>query len=611
MQKRKFNKSRSVFAVFLATVLVALSVPGISAKAAGYTGSGTMADPYLVQTAEQLQGMRDNLSAHYKLANTIDLSGVDFKPIGRLDAPFTGSFVCELNADNTPKFAIKNLKIAVAETPYASENKCKWEAAMFGATSGATISGIYVLDAHISNQVLGDNTGAVQYGDYKPGMDEMNSAILIGQADNTMVMNCGVTGEVKTRANHSAGLIGYANNATIEKCYSTANVTSEGKWNIGGLLGTGKNTTITACFATGNVSGSQSNIGGFVGSGENLTVTDCYASGNVSGGKEGKTSFSTCKGSTSLTNCYALGTVSGDGSNKNIDAPSVNNCWGLSGKTHCNDKLQLGSLAQIKAAFANLPSWDTSGNQPQLKEVGVVTDASKYTPQTVSQPSGGTTGTEQAGTTAGEAGTTTTTTTIDGTAQTGAKPEDVMALIEKLPNPEEDGNVTIKDKDAIKEAWNAYESMSTGDKDSFDAIAFAKLADCRYQVSLLIVGDWITSVEALPDKEDLTLDDIDNINELWSDYQFMDESILQSSSKYDKLKEKIEAAHEYAEENANVLKGEVVEVENGLTKGELVLVIVCLTMFVMILTFEFFVILSIIKRNKKTKKEVIQSGEKA
>lgn len=611
MQKRKFNKSRSVFAAFLAMALVALSVPGFSVKAAGYTGSGTMADPYLVQTAEQLQGMRDNLSAHYKLANTIDLSGMDFKPIGRLDAPFTGSFVCELNADHTPKYAIKNLKIAVAETPYASENKCKWEAAMFGATSGATISGIYVLDAHIFNQVLGDNTGAVQYGDYKPGMDEMNSAILIGQADNTMVMNCGVTGEVKTRANHSAGLIGYANNATIEKCYSTANVTSEGKWNIGGLIGTGTNTTITACFATGNVSGSQSCIGGFVGSAVNLTVTDCYASGNVSGGKEGKSSFVSCSGSANLRNCYVLGTVSGEVGSSFAQFVTASNCWGLSGKINGNEKLQTGSLAQIKSAFANLPNWDTSGNQPQLKEVGVVTDASKYTPQTVSQTTGGTTGTGQAGATAGEAGTTTTTTTIDETAQTGAKPEDVMALIEKLPNPEGDGSVTVKDKDAIKEAWNAYESMSTGDKDSFDATAFAKLADCRYQVSLLIVGDWITSVEALPDKKDLTLDDIDNINELWSDYQFMDESILQSSSKYEKLKEKIEAAHEYAEENANVLKGEVVEVDNGLTKGEKILVIVCLTVFILILTFEFFVTLSIIKRNKKNKKEVIQSGEEA
>ena len=150
MQTKK--KHIKVVVACLVAVLLLSIFPNVDTNAASYSGSGTMADPYLIQTAEQLQGIRDNLSAHYKLANTIDLSGMDFKPIGRLDAPFTGSFVCELNEDLTPKYVIKNLFITVAESAYAAQNKNKWEAAMFGATSGASFSGIYVLDAKITNK---------------------------------------------------------------------------------------------------------------------------------------------------------------------------------------------------------------------------------------------------------------------------------------------------------------------------------------------------------------------------------------------------------------------------------------------------------------------------
>lgn len=609
MQGTKRIKTHSVCVLLLAAVLVFASLPGIRVNAAGYTGSGTMADPYLVQTAEQLQDMRDNLSAHYRLANTIDLSGMDFKPIGRLDAPFTGSFVCELNADMTPKYAIRNLKVEVAETPYASENKSKWEAALFGATNGATISGIYVLDAYISNQVLGDNRGAVQYGDYKPGMDEMNSAILVGQADGTTIVSCGTTGTVQTRANHCGGLVGFANNSSIENCYSTADVLSEGKWSIGGLIGTLKNTTVTSCFSTGNVSGSQGTVGGFIGSACG-TITDCYATGNVSAGS--KSSFVVCTGDSTLTNCFTLGGAEGSG-DAGEQYFTVTNCWQVSGKVHNNSKFTEGSLDQIKAAFTNLANWDVSGSQPRLKNIGVVTDSSAYTPQTVSQVADGTTsaGNEPMagnGTPAGNG----TTTIIAGssTSEPTATPEEVLALIEALPDPEL-GTVTIEDKAAIKEAWNAYESLSAGDKDSFDATAFAKLADCKYQVSLLIVGDWITAVEALPDAEELTLDDIETINELWDDYQFMEESILQSSSKYETLKAKIEAAHAYAEANANVLPGESIEVENGLTKTELILVIICLTMFGLILAFELFVIIRILIKNKSAKKEEVKYEETA
>ena len=40
-------------------------------------GTGTEADPYLVETAADLNGVRDYLSAHFKQTADIDLSGYE------------------------------------------------------------------------------------------------------------------------------------------------------------------------------------------------------------------------------------------------------------------------------------------------------------------------------------------------------------------------------------------------------------------------------------------------------------------------------------------------------------------------------------------------------
>ena len=169
---------KRITATFLAVLISAAAVPAsLFTQALSYSGKGTMADPYLVTNAEQLQGMRENLSAHYKLADNIDLSGMDFKPIGRLDDRF---------------------KLA-----------------------GATLQGIYVMDAKINNENVGGNTGSVTYGDYNPGQSEMPTAVLAGKVDNSVISNCGVTGTVTGKSNGCAGLIDVITNSTVvENCYA-------------------------------------------------------------------------------------------------------------------------------------------------------------------------------------------------------------------------------------------------------------------------------------------------------------------------------------------------------------------------------------------------------
>lgn len=603
---QRTRKQLSTIAVCLIAVLLLSIFPNVNVNAASYSGSGTMADPYLVQTAEQLQGIRDNLSAHYKLANTIDLSGMDFKPIGRLDAPFTGSFVCELNADLTPKYVIKNLSVTVAESAYAAENKNKWEAALFGATTGATFSGIYVLDAQITNKNYGDNTGGVIYGNYKPGMDEMNSAILIGEAESTTVLNCGTTGTINTRSSWCGGLIGRALNTTVENCYSTANVTTEAQFRVGGLMGGGENITVTASFATGNVKGGHRSIGSFIGGVTGITATDCYATGNASGGVRKSVFVTQCDGSNNnFKNCYATGKLDGTAEAEQ-GTVNASNCWVLSGTVHNMKNFTEGSVAQIKSAFGSLSNWDTSGSQPKLKTIGVVTDASKYVPGSVEQtPTTGTT-TNPQGTQDSQQNTVTGDAT---TNQATVTPEEVKALIEALPNPEEENAITLEHKEAVIEAWKAYEALSAGDKDEFDTTLSGKLASVRYEMSILIAGELVKALNELPEVEDLTAEDVEQILALWEDYQFIDETVLAELDA--DVTQKMEAAYEFAKKHAQgPAQGTVLEVDTGLTTIEKLIVIVCGVVIVFAVTFDIFAGVYFIRAKRREKKQGVKANDK-
>ncbi len=78
-------------------LLLLLLIPTLLFAFSGL-GTGTSGDPFQITTVTQLQEMKDNLSAHYRLKNEIDASetagwnsGEGFEPIGDSDDKFTGT----------------------------------------------------------------------------------------------------------------------------------------------------------------------------------------------------------------------------------------------------------------------------------------------------------------------------------------------------------------------------------------------------------------------------------------------------------------------------------------------------------------------------------------
>ena len=164
-------------------------------------GTGTAEDPYLVETAADLNGVRDYLSAHFKQVADIDLSGyANWVPIGTYvsgqQAEFRGTY-------DGNGHTISNLTINRTSKLYIG---------LFGCLSGGEVKNLGVTNASVSGR---DRVG---------------------------------------------GLVGYATSSTITNCYSTGNVS--GTNNYAGDLGGGNacSSTITTYYRTNNVSGGAYNL---------------------------------------------------------------------------------------------------------------------------------------------------------------------------------------------------------------------------------------------------------------------------------------------------------------------------------------------------------------
>ena len=108
---------RRLAGVFMALAMLVMSMPAdmtVFAEGAPWEDSGTATDPWRIMTPEDLISMsnregnthntelyKDN---YFALMNDIDLTGVDFAPIGTYSVPFYGTFYgCG--------YSIKNLTI--------------------------------------------------------------------------------------------------------------------------------------------------------------------------------------------------------------------------------------------------------------------------------------------------------------------------------------------------------------------------------------------------------------------------------------------------------------------------------------------------------------------
>lgn len=290
-------------------------------KDKGYTDDGQ--GNYTVTSAEGLKNIAElvnngDTDINITLDNDIDLSDINWTPIGDYYNRYTGTF-------DGGNYTITGLTVT-GSNEYAG---------LFGRIgSGGTVKNVVLKDVQIES----DN----QYGCVGG---------VAGNSDGN-IENCSVSGSVSSR--HTAGgVVGQQFGGSITLCGSSATVKGTGE--VGGVAGkTDNSATLTACYATGNVTFERASTintfaGGVVGfNGTGSILTACYATGNVTGTGTGTGScyvggITGDNSSGTLTACYhATGTVSGpDGATggvtgrnyTSLGAPVITACyWGDNGQ---------------------------------------------------------------------------------------------------------------------------------------------------------------------------------------------------------------------------------------------------------------------------------------
>ena len=341
-------KGRYFYLMALAAAVLMITA-GWAGTAVSPLASG--AEVVQIATKEQLADFRDRVnkgevSLNAKLTADIDMSGVQWKPIGELllsgdfsttrptlskDNSYTGTFD---GAGHT----ITNLKVTSSDAvvAYFLMPDIHTAAALFGVVgTGGRVENLTV-SADITNEPRTSASTNNIYGD---------AAAIVGYNHGT-VTNCTAGGTVTAKdANCYAGGIAAINlRGTIVGCSNRSTVTlANSVQYVGGITGHNDYGTISGCSNSGTVKGlgstgcSAGGIAGAVngtitgGTITNGTITNCTNSGTVSGG-ERNGGIAGWNHTGKITNCTNSGSVTTDGGKAggiagwNNNASSITNC---------------------------------------------------------------------------------------------------------------------------------------------------------------------------------------------------------------------------------------------------------------------------------------------
>jgi len=271
-------------------------------------GNGTEENPYLISTKEDLDNVRNDLSAHYKMTADIIFTEEDFEeggafyndgegwlPIGS-DPNYGFEGVFDGNGHK-----IKGLKQTCRETDYGG---------LFGFADGATIKNLTMIDSEIV--VVTESTYSAYA--YAGG--------IVGYARDVIISNCSNAGEISVTAfsqegyssAYAGGIVGLieitreGDNNVINDCSNEGKISADATdyAYAGGITGyvggyaefddTAIKVTISGCSNEGEISADATDyayaggitgvVGGFAEVDETtiqVTISDCSNAGEISG----------------------------------------------------------------------------------------------------------------------------------------------------------------------------------------------------------------------------------------------------------------------------------------------------------------------------------------
>lgn len=251
------------------------------------------------------------------LDNDIDLSDIDWTPIGTESRPYTGTF------DGNNK-TIRGLEINQSGTDYVGLIGCLGSG---GKVQNVTLTNISVSGANCVGGIAGQNYGTVENCSVNgtvTGKGFTDTGGIAGSNYGT-ISGCSAEGTVTGSVNVGGIAGGSYLGVIIDGCHSTAAVS--GISSVGGVVGNlGNNSFLMACYSTGNVTATitygYAHVGGVVGINGQGTVTACYhATGKITSSVGDRIGgIAGCNDQGTFTACYWDSNLSsGTGSNNGKD----------------------------------------------------------------------------------------------------------------------------------------------------------------------------------------------------------------------------------------------------------------------------------------------------
>ena len=317
-----------------------------------------------IRTAADLMAITQK--GTFILMNDIDMTGVDFKPIGNYQYPFMGT----LKSAEGNVFSIKNLKFTVTDEAVGPGVYYCVYAGLFGATNDATVTDIKLENVDIT---------ATSDEEYR----FVTSGALAGYMINTTVNNVQVSGKIFSKSvffnAYAAGICGILESGSITD--SEANVTietadSKNRAVSGGIAAYAlENATVSGCSVLGSIRAASSYGvaygAGIIANARHATLTNCQSSADVHaevyqfksseprGGASYAAGIVAVSGSdneiypSSYTRCYTLG-----GTVTSVGNDNAAYCAGIAAKisystfTHCYSKSNVVMKANSAISFA-------------------------------------------------------------------------------------------------------------------------------------------------------------------------------------------------------------------------------------------------------------------
>lgn len=293
---------RKILSALLSATMILLQLPVFAAG-----GDGTEQNPYKITTPEELQNINQNLSAHYRLENDLDLSGIDFEPLGNESV---GAFTGTLDGNG---FTVKNLTLEKEGNKYVGLVGClegtvkniKLDNVTVNGQSAryvGSVAGFAEENALVENceTLSGSVTGSYVMVDFQlGGIAGYNKGTVRG-CSNSVCIN-----EEKTDIQNNmvcGGIAGYNSGGYIENCENNADIFTSASSNFtiysycGGIVGRNNIGKIVHCTNNNSISSRALSIyrynnsyyywaysfsGGISGH-DSGTILECRNNGNIS-----------------------------------------------------------------------------------------------------------------------------------------------------------------------------------------------------------------------------------------------------------------------------------------------------------------------------------------